>query len=87
MPAMIPAGNSGMPKSRCRPSAAPTTSAMSVAIATSSACSQRPTEVRREKRSRQSSARFLPVAMPSLADCVCTSIAIRLAASTTQSSR
>ena len=39
-----------MPKSRLRPSAAPTTSAMSVAIATTSACSQSPIEVRREKR-------------------------------------
>ena len=86
-PAMIPAGKSGIPNSRLRPSAAPTTSAMSVAIATTSACSQRPIEVRREKRSRQSSARFLPVAIPSFADWVWTSIAIRLAASTTQSSR
>ena len=76
-----------MPKSRLRPSAAPTTSAMSVAIATTSACSQRPIEVRRENVSRQSSARFLPVAIPSFADWVCTTIAIRLAARITQSSR
>ena len=60
---------------------------VAVAIATSSAWSQRPIEVRREKRSRQSSARFLPVAMPSFADWVWTTIAIRLAARTTQSSR
>ena len=60
---------------------------MSHAIATISACIQRPIEVRREKRSRQSSARFLPVAIPSFADWVWTSIAIRFAASTTQSSR
>ena len=76
-----------MPKSRLRPSAAPTTSAMSVAIATASACSQSPIDVRREKVSRHSSARFLPVAMPSFADWVWTSIAIRLAARTTHSSR
>jgi hypothetical protein len=75
-----------MPKRRLRPRAAPTISARSQAIATTSACSQRPTEVRREKRSRQSSARFLPVAMPSFADCAWTSIATRFAASTTQSS-
>ena len=86
-PAISPAGKSGMPKSRLRPSAAPTTSAMSVAIATSSACSQRPIEARRGKVSRQSSARFLPVAMPSFADWVWTSIAIRFAPSTTQSNR
>ncbi len=76
-----------MPNSRLRPSAAPTTSATSVAIATSSACSQRLIEVRREKVSRHSSARLRPVAMPSFADCVWTSIATRFAASTTQSSR
>ena len=70
-----------------RPSAAPTTSATSVDIATTSACSQRPIEVRREKCSRQSSGRFLPVAIPSFADWVWINIAIRLAASTTQSSR
>ena len=46
-----PAGKSGMPKSRLRPSAAPTTSATSQAIATISAWIQRPIEVRREKES------------------------------------
>ena len=86
-PASSPAGNSGIPKSRLSPRAAPTTSAMSQAAATSSAWSQRPMEVRRENVSRQASARFLPVAIPSLADCVWTTIAIRFAASTTQRSR
>ena len=76
-----------MPNSRLSPSAAPTTSARSVAIATTSAWSQRPIEARRGKFSRQSSGRFLPVAMPSLADWVWISIAIRFAASTTHSSR
>ena len=75
-----------MPKSRLRPSAAPTTSAMSQAIATNSACSQRPMRARGKQR-RQSSARFSPVAMPSFADWVWTSIATRFAASTTQSNR
>ena len=76
-----------MPKSRFRPRAAPTTSATSVAIATTSAWIQRPIEVRREKASRQASARFLPVAIPSFADWVWTTIAIRFAARITQSSR
>ena len=61
------------------------TSAMSVAIAISSAWIQRPIEVLRGNSCRQSSGRFFPVAMPSLADCVCTTIPIRLAARTTQS--
>ncbi|SDK21254.1 hypothetical protein SAMN04488026_103410 [Aliiruegeria lutimaris] len=42
--------------------------------------------VRRGKLSRQSSARFLPVTMPSRAESAWNSIAIRLAQSTTQSS-
>ena len=40
----------------------------------------------RENRSRHSSARFLPVTMPSLADSAWNSMAIRLASSTTHSS-
>ena len=60
---------------------------MSVDIATISAWTQSPIEVRRENSARQASGRFLPVAIPSFADCVCTTIAIRLAASTTQRSR
>jgi hypothetical protein len=63
------------------------TSARSVAIAIASAWSQRLIDVRREKFSRQSSGRFLPVAIPSFADCVWISIAIRFAASTTHRSR
>ena len=82
-----PPANSGMPKSRLSPSAAPTTSATSVDIATISACTHSPIEAGRRKFSRQSSGRFLPVAMPSFADWVWTTIAIRLAARTTQSSR
>ncbi len=67
--------------------AAPTNSARSVAIAISSACTQRPIETGRGKCSRQSSARFLPVTMPTLADRYWISIAIRLAARITHSSR
>ena len=66
-PAISPAGKSGMPKSRLRPSAAPTTSAMSQAIATSSACSQRPIEARRGKargRARRGSCRWRCRASP-----------------------
>ena len=43
--------------------------------------------VRREKRSRQSSGRLRPVAIPSFAESVWISIAIRLAATITQTSR
>ena len=74
----------GSPKTRCSPSAAPVNSARSVAIATASACSHSSSTARRGRRSRQTSGRLRPVAMPSLADSVWTSIAIRLAVSTTQ---
>ena len=40
--------------------------------------------MRREKRSRQSSGRFFPVAIPSFADSVWISIAIRFEATITQ---
>ena len=76
-----------MPNSRLSPSAAPTTSATSHDIATISAWIHMPIEAGRGKFSRQSSDRFLPVAMPSFADWVCTTMAIRLAPRTTQSSR
>ena len=86
-PATSPAVVSGRPKRRWIPSAAPSTSARSVAIAIASAWSQSPSATGRGSSSRQSSGRLLPVAIPSFAESVCTSIAIRLAASTTQSSR
>ena len=44
-------------------------------------------DVRRENRSRQTSGRFIPVAIPSLALIDWISIAIRFATRTTQSSR
>ena len=78
---------SGIPNSRLSPSAAPSTSARSVAIAITSAWSQSPKETLRGKLSRQTSARLRPVAIPSFAESVCTTIAIRFAASTAQSSR
>ena len=55
------------PKTRCSPSAAPTNSARSVAIAIASACSHSSTTTRNGSRSRQTSGRLRPVAMPSLA--------------------
>ena len=83
---IIPAGSMGTPNTRFRASAAPTNSARSVAIATASACSHSSTTTRNENRSRQTSGRLRPVAMPSLALSDWISMAIRLAASTTQSS-
>ena len=84
-PVRIPATHSGRPNTSCRPSAAPTNSARSVAIATASACSHRNTTTRNGNRSRHTSGRLRPVAMPSLALSAWTSIAIRLATATTQS--
>ena len=56
-------------------------------MATSSACTQRPRVTGRGKLSRQSSGRFLPVAMPALAERYWISIAIRLLTTITQTSR
>ena len=72
------------PKTRCSPSAAPVNSARSVAIATSSAWTQRNRVAHFGSRARHTSGSDIPVAMPSLADSDCTSIAIRFAVSTTQ---
>ena len=66
--------------------AAPRNSATSVDIAMISAWTHRPSVAQRGNRSRHSSGRLWSVAMPSLAERYCTSIAIRLAASTTHSS-
>jgi len=59
----------------------------SVAMATTSAWIQSAMLARGEKRARQTSGRFLRVAMPSFALIDWTSIAIRFAATTTHSSR
>jgi hypothetical protein len=75
-----------MSKRIASPSAAPVNSARSVAIATASACAQRNHVTGRGKRSRATSARFCPVAIPSLAESDWTTIAITFAMSTTQSS-
>ena len=60
---------------------------MSVDIAMISACTHRPHVSALGKRSRHSSGRLLSVTIPSFADRYWISIAIRLAASTTHSSR
>jgi len=57
-----------------------------VAIAIASACSQRPIVVRREKFSRHTSGRFRPVAIPSLAESIWISIAMRFDATITHRS-
>ena len=81
------AGKSGSPVIRLIPIAAPTNSAMSVAIAISSACTQSRNVTGRENRSRHTSGRFIPVAIPSLALIDWMSIAIRFATRTTQRRR
>jgi len=85
-PVITPHSHSDSPKTRFMPSAAPTNSARSVAIATASACSHSSTTTRGVNRSRHTSGRLRPVAMPSLALMAWTTMAVRLAASTTHSS-
>ena len=87
MPVRTAAGKSGRPVSRLMPIAAPTNSAMSVAIAITSAWTQSRNVTRRGKRARHTSGRFRPVAIPSFALIDWISIAIRFAASTTQRRR
>ncbi len=80
------AGKRATPSSRWKPIAAPRNSARSVAIAIASAWIQSRIEVRREKRSRQTSGRLRPVAIPSFAESIWISIAIRFEATITQTS-
>ena len=81
------AGSNGMPKSRLSPTAAPMNSATSVAMATSSATTQRLSTTGRGYRERHASARFMPDAMPSLALSDWMSIDMRMATTTTHVSR
>ncbi len=76
-----------MPNRMLRPIAAPMNSARSVAIAMISAWTQRRKLTGREKRSRHTSGRFIPVAIPSFALDDWISIPIRFAVRITQSSR
>src|SRR5215208_4629808 len=82
-----PAGKSGIPKSRFKASAAPMNSARSVAIAMTSAWTHSKNVTGRGKRARQTSGRFLPVAIPSLADIRWMRLAMRLETRITHNSR
>ncbi len=86
-PVITPATTSGTWNSRFSPSAAPRNSAMSVDIEMTSACTHIPQDSQRGKWSRKLSGRLRSVAMPSLAERYWISIAIKFAASTTQSRR
>ena len=87
VPMMIPPGSSGMPNSRYRATAPPITSARSVAMATNSACTHMHPVHRSGQAFPAQLGRLRPVARPSFAVSVCTSIAIRFATTTTQTSR
>ena len=67
--------------------APPTTSARSVAAATTSACTQKARRQNGLSRSPRISGRLLPVTIPSLADWYWTSTAMTLAATRTHTSR
>lgn len=75
-----------MPVSNAMPTAAPTNSARSVAMAASSLMSHIARAAGAGKCARHSCARFCPVTMPSRADSAWNSIATTLAATTTHSS-
>ncbi len=86
-PTITPPSSIGTPNSRYSAIAPPITSAMSVAAATSSACTQYNRRGQVESRSPMSSGRLRPVTMPTFADWYCTITAIRFATMSTQSSR
>ena len=75
-----------MPKMRFRPTAAPTNSARSVAIATTSACNHSIMFARRPNLSRHSSGRLRPVESPALEVRYWTRMAMRLAITMTHTS-
>ena len=87
-PVMRPPQRSGIPKSRLSATAPPITSAISVAIATSSACTQ---YARRDHRLRMrlpsTSGRLRPVTIPSFAERYWMSQAMRFPSTTTHTSR
>ena len=77
-----------MPNSRFSATAPPMTSAMSVAIATSSACSQYARRAQRLRMRRPSvSGRLWPVTIPSFAERYWMSHAMTLPSTTTHTSR
>ena len=88
VPVMTPPHSSGMSNSRFSATAPPITSAMSVAIATSSACSQYARRAHGLRMRRPSvSGRLRPVTIPSFADRYWMSHAMMLPSTTTQTSR
>ncbi|CPZ88013.1 Uncharacterised protein [Mycobacteroides abscessus] len=87
IPVMTPPRSSGRPNNRCSAMAPPTTSAKSVAMATNSACSQNVSRVGRAMRSPIASGSDCPVTRPSFAERYCTSPAITLAVTITQTSK
>ncbi len=87
-PVMMPPTISGRWNSSCSPIAPPTTSATSVAIATSSACTQNAVRAGRFRMLRPSSSgRLAPVITPSFAERYWTSHAMTFATTTTHTSR
>ena len=87
-PVMRPPQISGTPKSRLRATAPPMTSARSVAMATSSACSQYARRPQRLwMRPPSTSGRLRPVTMPSFAERYWMSQAMTLPSTTTHTSR
>ena len=86
MAVRMPAIQSGMPNSRLKPSAAPRNSARSVAMATSSISTHMIHTTGAGNARGTARPGSAPVAMPSLADSVWISMAIRLLATTTHSS-
>ena len=88
VPVMKPPHSNGTPKRRYRATAPPMTSAMSVAIATSSACSQYARRAHGWRmRVPRVSGRLCPVTMPSFAERYWMSQAMTLASTTTHTSR
>ena len=80
------AGARPMPNSSRRATTTPMNSAISVASIAPSATSQYPSRAGVRSRDPTAAARSWPVAMPSLADRYWSMIAVRLAATSTQSS-
>ena len=86
-PVITPPTSNDRSNNRFNAMAPPTTSAKSVAIATSSACTQYPSRVEREERPRTASGNDMPVTTPNFADRYCTSPAITFAATMTHTSK
>ena len=88
VPVMTPPQMSGTPNSRFSATAPPITSARSVAIATSSACSQYARRAHGLRmRPPSTSGRLRPVTMPSFAERYWMSQAMTLPSTTTHTSR